>query len=80
MRAAASRNPDLRRYGQQVRLARENMRAARSAYDPTLSLQGGYGREDRNVGGEAPLWTAGVFMSWPLFAGGAIDAQVDQAH
>ncbi len=80
MRAAASHNPDLHRYTQQVRQARENMRAARGAYYPTFSLQGGYGREDRNVGGAAPLWTAGVFMNWPLFEGGAIDAQVVQSH
>lgn len=79
MRAAAADNPDLRSAGQLVHQARENVRAARGVSYPALSLQGGYGREDRNVGGEAPLWTAGVFVNWPIFEGGAIRAGVDAA-
>lgn len=80
MEAAAAHNPDLHRYAHQLRQARENVQAARGENYPTFSLQGGYGYEDRNVGGQAPLWTAGLFVNWPLFEGGAIRAQVDQAH
>jgi len=73
---ARAQNPELRQFQHQITQAERNLDAARGARQPTVSLQGGVGNRDRNIGGNANEWTAGIFLELPLYDGGAIDAGV----
>ncbi|MHB8879191.1 MAG: TolC family protein [Myxococcaceae bacterium] len=73
-------NPDLRRLAAQREQSRQSVRVARASYFPELSLQGAYGYRDRDVGGGAQEWSAGVFLDWSLFEGFATLGQVGKAE
>jgi outer membrane protein TolC len=77
---ASAQNPELRRARHQVAQAEHGAQAARGARHPTLSAQGTYGYRERDLGGGAEEWTAGVFLELPLFDGGAIGAGIAKAE
>jgi len=77
---AVAQNPELKRQRHQIGQAEHNVRAARGARHPILSAQGGYGYRDRDIGGGADEWTAGVFLEIPLFDGGLTGAGIAKAE
>ncbi len=64
-------SPDLARLDALVSAARASRSAARGTWLPELAAVGTYGWRERDVGGGADEWTAGVTLDWTLFEGGA---------
>jgi outer membrane protein TolC len=77
---AATRNPDLERLARQVAQAELSLRAARGGRAPAIGVQGGYGYRERDLGGGADEWTAGVVVELPIFDGGAVGAGIAKAE
>ncbi|MBI5510500.1 MAG: TolC family protein [Deltaproteobacteria bacterium] len=77
--AALAHDPDVGRVTAQLEQARALAAAVRGGYFPEVSVQGTYGYRRRDVGGEAPEWTAGLYLEWGIFEGGATLGQVDKA-
>jgi outer membrane protein TolC len=77
-RAMADR-PDLMAQASRIRAAKDEVRAARSAYKPQISLSGSVAQTsvwptaDFGQLGPAsqPTWSAGVSVQWRIFDGGA---------
>lgn len=78
---AIMNNPDLKRIGLLKQQADASLRSAYGAYLPEISLQGTFGRRDRDTAphGEDE-WTAGVFLEWPLFEGWQTRGQTGKAR
>lgn len=68
---ALSASPDLARLDALVAAARASASGARGTWMPELAAVGTYGWRERDVGGGADEWTAGVTLDWTLFEGGA---------
>jgi outer membrane protein TolC len=77
---ALVRNPVLRQLQHQVAQAELNLEVARGSRHPTISLQGSVGNRERNIGGNANEWTAGVFLDLPIYDGGMIGAGIVKAE
>lgn len=73
-------SPDMKRAAYQVQQAEGSLHSSRGARFPELALQGSYGYRDRDIGGSAPEWVAGINASWTLFDGGALSAQVAKSQ
>jgi NodT family efflux transporter outer membrane factor (OMF) lipoprotein len=77
------RRPDIAASERDVAAANAQIGIERSAYFPSLSLSGSYGRSSSGVSNlfSAPnaLWSLGVSVTQALFDGGAIAARVDSA-
>jgi outer membrane protein len=77
-RAMAGR-PDLMAQASRIRAAKNEVRAARAAYKPQISLSGSVGQTSvwptADVGqlgpASQPTWAAGVSIQWRIFDGGA---------
>jgi outer membrane protein len=78
--AALARDPDLHAAALRVEATRTSLQSARAGYAPAVSLAGGYGYRDRDVGGARPEWLLGFTLSWPLVTGGATAAVVSEAQ
>ncbi|ALK96549.1 RND transporter [Massilia sp. WF1] len=78
------RRPDLRQAEQQLVAANALIGAARAQYFPTISLTGllGYISKDFSqlFQGSTKVWSYGVAASMPIFTGGGIAGQVQQAE
>jgi len=77
------RRPDIAASERDVAAANAQIGIERSAYFPSLSLSGSYGRSSSGVSNlfSAPnaLWSLGVSVTQALFDGGAMAARVDSA-
>ena len=77
------RRPDIAAAERDVAAANAQIGIERSAYFPSLSLSGSYGRSSSGVSNlfSAPnaLWSLGVSVTQALFDGGAMAARVDSA-
>jgi NodT family efflux transporter outer membrane factor (OMF) lipoprotein len=77
------RRPDIAASERDVAAANAQIGIERSAYFPSLSLSGSYGRSSSGVSNlfSAPnaLWSLGVSVTQALFDGGAIAARIDSA-
>lgn len=77
------RRPDIAASERDLAAANAQIGIERSAYFPSLSLSGSYGRSSSGVSNlfNAPnaLWSLGVSVTQALFDGGAIAARVDSA-
>lgn len=75
------RRPDIRSAEHQLRGANANIGAARAAFFPTISLTGSAGTASSSLGGlfsaGSGTWSFAPSISVPLFAGGALRAQLD---
>jgi outer membrane protein TolC len=80
MREALEKNPDIKRLNTLISKAEEDIKAARGGYFPELALQGSYGYRDRDIGGGADEWTAGVVATWSVFDSGFTRAEVSKAR
>jgi multidrug efflux system outer membrane protein len=78
------RRPDLRQAEQELIAANALIGAARAQYFPTISLTGllGYISKDFSnlFNGSTRVWSYGVSASMPIFTGGGIAGQVQQAE
>jgi multidrug efflux system outer membrane protein len=82
--ALLERRPDLRQAEQELIAANALIGAARAQYFPTISLTGllGYISKDFSnlFTGSAKVWSYGLSASVPIFTGGGIAGQVQQAE
>jgi len=78
------RRPDLRQAEQNLIAANAQIGAARAQYFPTISLTGLFGSISSQFSdlftGPAKAWSYGVSGSIPIFTGGGIAGQVQQAE
>jgi outer membrane protein TolC len=64
-------SPDLARVDALASAARATASGARATWLPEVAAVGTWGWRERDVGGSADEWTAGVTLDWTLFEGGA---------
>jgi multidrug efflux system outer membrane protein len=78
------RRPDIRQSEAQLAAANARIGVARAAYFPIISLTGALGSASSQLSGlfsgPAGLWSFGAGLVAPLFTGGAIAGQVQQAE
>jgi outer membrane protein, multidrug efflux system len=78
------RRPDIAEAEQQLAAANARVAIARVSYFPSISLTGYLGRESSTLGnlfaGPAAVWQLAAALTQPIFAGGAIQAEVDAAE
>lgn len=80
LRTASSERPELQAADHRLRAASLRERAARHARLPTLSVQA-YGAENGNSpSGLDAVYSAGGAVALPVFTGGRIEAEVEQAR
>jgi len=72
-------NPEIKRLDLEIEQSQTQIKAARGAYFPEVSLQGDLGVRHHDLGGTKGEWLAGVFMEFPFFEGGLTRAQVAKA-
>jgi len=77
------RRPDIRAAEAQVHADTANIGVMKSQYYPQFTLNGSFGFQGVSVGQmaqwAAQSWSWGPSLNWPIFAGGRISAQVEQA-
>ena len=76
---ALKANPELKRLDLEIEQSQALIKAARGAYFPEISLQGGVGVRHYDLGGTKGEWLVGVFVEFPFFDGGLTKAQVGKA-
>jgi len=78
------RRPDIRQAEQNLVAANAQIGAAKALYFPTISLTGAFGGASNQLGnlfqGPARVWSYAGSITGPIFAGGAISAQVRQVE
>jgi len=78
------RRPDIRAAEHQLRAANASIGAARAAFFPTISLTGSAGTASASLGGlfdaGSGAWSFMPSISVPIFAGGALRANLDVAQ
>jgi multidrug efflux system outer membrane protein len=82
--ALLERRPDIREAGQQLRSANAQVGVAKADFFPQLSLSGLFGKVSPEVStftsGGATAWSAGADLTGPIFEGGLLKAQYQQAR
>lgn len=75
-----ARRPDVRAAGMRLRAARGQLTAARAGRLPSLALSGSAGFSSDTVKDLLDNWlaTLAANLTWPLFQGGALKAEVDR--
>ena len=76
---ALKNNPEIKRLDLEIEQSQNQIRAARGAYFPEISLQGDVGVRHQDPGGTKGEWLGGVFLEFPFFEGGLTRAQVAKA-
>jgi outer membrane protein, multidrug efflux system len=78
------RRPDVRQAEQNLVALNAQIGAAKALYFPTISLTGNLGQSSSELSnlfkGSSRVWSYGGSITGPIFAGGAIKAQVRQAE
>jgi outer membrane protein len=72
-------NPEIKRLYLESEQRQTQIKAARGTYFPEISLQGGLGVRNHDIGGTKGEWLGGVFIDIPFFEGGLTKAQVAKA-
>jgi outer membrane protein TolC len=76
---AMARNPDMQRMKKMSGSAGYGADAARGARYPTITAKAGWGYRDRDIGGGAGEWSAGLQLDLALFDGGAVESAIAKA-
>ncbi len=76
---ALNNNPEIKRTNLEIEQSQTQIKAARGAYFPEVSLRGDIGTRHQDTGGTKGEWLAGVFIEFPFFEGGLTKAQVASA-
>jgi TolC family type I secretion outer membrane protein len=66
---AQARRPEVKAAERRVEAGRASVRAARSAYGPTVELDASYGRLDNTYFPQDKNWSAGIVLRLPVFTG-----------
>jgi len=78
-----AQRPDIRRQEAQLAAAHYRVDEARAQFFPSIVLTGAYGSESATLGalfsGPAAVWALAAGLTQPIFAGGRIVAQTDEA-
>lgn len=77
--AAMSGNPDMQRLQHLIDRADYAADAARGVRSPSITARAGWGYRDRDIGGSAGEWSAGLQLDMPVYYGGAIGAGIAKA-
>ncbi len=77
--AAMAGNPDMERSRKLSDRAGYAVDAARGTLYPSISAKAGLGYRDRDIGGGAREWTAGLQLDLPIYDGGALHAGISRA-
>ncbi|KAF0217880.1 MAG: outer membrane efflux [Geobacteraceae bacterium] len=80
---ARKRRPELEELRRRMEIADELVKIANAEDKPRLDLKGGYGWRQIEVGGatgDGPAWSAGIFLSFPIFDGMKTRGKVAQAE
>ncbi len=72
-------NPEIKRLNLEIEQGQTQIKTARGAYFPEVSLQGSMGTRHQDTGGTRGEWLAGIFIEFPFFEGGLTRAQVAAA-
>ena len=78
-REALKTNPEIKKLDLEIAQSKNQVKAARGAYLPEISLQGGVGVRHYDMAGTKGEWLGGVFVEFPFFEGGLTRAQVAKA-
>ncbi len=76
---ALKTNPEIKRLDLDIEQRQLQVRSARGAYYPEVSLQGDVAERSRDIGGARGEWLAGVFLEFPFFEGGLTKAETAKA-
>jgi HAE1 family hydrophobic/amphiphilic exporter-1 len=79
---ASQKRPELSNYKNRIGMAEELVNIAKAGNLPKLSLKAGYGWQSLNFNpgqADGPLWTAGVFVTFPFFDGLRTQGKLVQA-
>ena len=76
---ALKTNPEIKKLDLEIRQSQTQIKAARGAYLPEVSLQGDLGVRHHDIAGTKGEWLGGVFIEFPFFEGGLTRAQVAKA-
>jgi outer membrane protein len=79
LEAAMANNPDVQRTQKLGDRADYAADAARGARYPLIIAKAGWGYRDRDIGGGAREWTAGLQLDLPIYDGGALRAGIAKA-
>ncbi len=77
---AQARRPEVKAAERRVEAGRASVRAARSAYGPTVELAASYGRLDSTYFPQDKNWSAGIVLRLPVFTGFARGHALAQAR
>jgi outer membrane protein len=80
MQEAEANRPDLARMAEQVRSQELALAAQSRAQSPTLQASTGLGDNGLLIGRPGTSWEVGLSFSWPLYSGGSIQAQTQEAE
>ncbi len=76
---ALKTNPEIKRLDLDIEQRQLQVKSARGAYYPELSLQGDVAERSRDIGGSQGEWLGGIFLEFPFFEGGLTKAQTAAA-
>ncbi len=76
---ALKTNPEIKRLDLEIKQSQTQIKSAKGAYSPEVSLQGGLGVRHHDLGGTKGEWLGGVVIEFPFFEGGLTRAQVAKA-
>jgi len=80
---ARENRPELSEIRRRKGIAEELIRVASAEDKPRVDLRAGYGWRELDLGGsdaDGPVWSAGIFATWPLFDGRRTRGRVAQAE
>ena len=77
---AQANRPEVRAAERRVEAGQAGVRAARSAYGPTVELDASYGRLDSSYFPQDKNWSAGIVLRLPVFTGFARSHALAQAR
>ena len=76
---ALKTNPEIRKLNLEIEQSQTQIKVARGAYLPEVSLQGDLGVRHHDIAGTKGEWLGGVFIEFPFFEGGLTKAEVAKA-
>ncbi len=80
VKVAFAARPELASVNKQIEAQERLVRAARANYGPSLGAATGFTESGATLNTLAPNWNASITLTWPLFQGMLVPAQVREAE
>jgi outer membrane protein len=77
---AMSARPEIVVLGRRVEAQNKTLTSTRATYYPVLAANGGASETGTSLSSLGPAWNIGVNLTWPVFEGGLVKAQVREAE